>query len=780
MNYPFDYNGKCYAGCEKGFLYDENNNKLNKCKCELDECSKCPIEALNEGLCSECNTNYYPKENDPLNKYEYIKCYKDPDGYYLDNNLYKQCYYTCKICYISGNNVTHNCIKCNDNYPIGIKNDNSLNCYENCSYYYYVDNENNFHCTQDSSCPKEYSKLNKNKKECVKYDLLKELEDLKINVINVTEKMSKVEEIEYYDNLKKAIEKEFIENYDIEKLNSGDEVIKTEKMTITFTTVENQKNNINKNVTTINLGGCEQLLRDYYNISSNEKLYMKTTEVYQEGMKIPKVEYDIYSALFGENLKKLNLKVCGNSKISISLPIKLTEKLDILNSSSGYYNDICYTTTSEDGTDISLKDRKIDFIDKNKTVCQNDCEFSKYDSENMKVECSCEIKESSSSITDMNIDKNKLLKNFKDIKNIANLNFLVCYRKLFKKVSIIYNIGSYIILVIILFHIISIFVFSAHDYFVIKKKIKKIILGMNEYQIFNKKEKVKNDKSLKAINKISIHRKDKRSKSDKVLIQHIKPKNENSKREMIPKIIKQNHNDNKHKKIKIDFLDEEINDFSYDLATHYDKRNFCQYYISLLKTKHSLFFALYNNKDYNSRIIKIDLFLIGFAIDFTVNALFFNDDTMHKIYQSKGEFDLESQIPIIIYSTLISMVLNTPLNFLSLSSDAIIAFKQYKSKINVLKRAKLLENKLKIKISLYFVIGFLLLSIFWYYIAMFCVIYKNTQLHLLKDTLMSLGFSLFIPFVIYLIPGIFRIPALSNRKSKKACLYKFSKFLQSF
>ena len=407
LQYPYEYNGKCYAGCEKGFLYDENNNKLNKCKCELDECSKCPIEALNEGLCSECNTNYYPKENDPLNKDEYIKCYKDPNGYYLDNNIYKQCYYTCKTCYILGNNATHNCIKCNDNYPIGIKNNNSLNCYENCSYYYYVDNENNFHCTQDSSCPKEYSKLNKNKMECVKYDLLKELEDLKINVKNVTEKMSKVEEIKYYDNLIKTIEKEFIENYDIEKLNSGDEVIKTEKMTITFTTVENQKNNINKNVTAINLGGCEQLLRDYYNISSNEKLYMKTTEVYQEGMKIPKVEYDIYSALFGENLKKLNLKVCGNSKISISLPIKLTEKLGILNSSSGYYNNICYTTTSEDGTDISLKDRKTNFIDKNKTICQDDCEFSKYDSDNMKVECSCEIKESSSSITDMNIDKNK-------------------------------------------------------------------------------------------------------------------------------------------------------------------------------------------------------------------------------------------------------------------------------------------------------------------------------------------------------------------------------------
>ena len=63
---------------------------------------------------------------------------------------------------------------------------------------------------------------------------------------------------------------------------------------------------------------------------------------------------------------------------------------------------------------------------------------------------------------------------------------------------------------------------------------------------------------------------------------------------------------------------------------------------------------------------------------------------------------------------------------------------------------------------------------------MFCVIYKNTQIHLIKDTLMSLGFSLIIPFGIYLFPGFFRIPALSNRKNKNVCLYKFSKILQSF
>ena len=60
------------------------------------------------------------------------------------------------------------------------------------------------------------------------------------------------------------------------------------------------------------------------------------------------------------------------------------------------------------------------------------------------------------------------------------------------------------------------------------------------------------------------------------------------------------------------------------------------------------------------------------------------------------------------------------------------------------------------------------------------IIYKNTQMHLLKDTLMSFGLSLFIPFGIYLFPGFFRIPALSNRKKERNCLYNFSKLLQSF
>ena len=110
-------------------------------------------------------------------------------------------------------------------------------------------------------------------------------------------------------------------------------------------------------------------------------MYILKIDVNQEGLKIPKIEYEVYYPLFWDSLIKLNLTVCKDSKIDLSIPIVITESLDKVNQSSGYYNDICYTYTSEDGTDISLSDRKEEFINNNLTVCEEDCDFINYDNE---------------------------------------------------------------------------------------------------------------------------------------------------------------------------------------------------------------------------------------------------------------------------------------------------------------------------------------------------------------------------------------------------------------
>ena len=180
--------------------------------------------------------------------------------------------------------------------------------------------------------------------------------------------------------------------YDTNDLDKGkDHIIKTNKTKITLATTRNQKNNADNNITSINIGQCENLLREYYNLTNRDILYIKIIEVIQEGMRIPKIEYDVYSKLHGTNLTKLNATICKNTKITLSIPVIINEAIDKLNSSSGYFNNICYKSTSNYGTDISLKDRREDFINKNQTVCQDDCDFINYNFTTQKANCSCKF-----------------------------------------------------------------------------------------------------------------------------------------------------------------------------------------------------------------------------------------------------------------------------------------------------------------------------------------------------------------------------------------------------
>ena len=139
---------------------------------------------------------------------------------------------------------------------------------------------------------------------------------------------------------------------------------------------------------------------------------------------------------------------------------------------------------------------------------------------------------------------------------------------------------------------------------------------------------------------------------------------------------------------------------------------------------------------------------------------------MHKIYEEQGKFQFLYQLPQIIYSFLISSVFNIPLNILALSDDDILKLKNDKSNNNLEQKEKTLLKKLRIKFLLYFIISTIFLLFLWYYISMFCAVYVNTQIHLIQDSLISFGLSIFYPFGIYLLPGIFRILSLSNKKKK--------------
>ena len=103
-----------------------------------NKCKECSIDSIKYDLCISCNEGYYPKLNDNIINDSFINCYKVPEGYYLDNKIYKPCFKTCKQYYGYGNETIHNCRDCINYYSFINDSYRDKNCYENCSYYFYL------------------------------------------------------------------------------------------------------------------------------------------------------------------------------------------------------------------------------------------------------------------------------------------------------------------------------------------------------------------------------------------------------------------------------------------------------------------------------------------------------------------------------------------------------------------------------------------------------------------------------------------------------------------
>ena len=155
--------------------------------------------------------------------------------------------------------------------------------------------------------------------------------------------------------------------------------------------------------------------------------------------------------------------------------------------------------------------------------------------------------------------------------------------------------------------------------------------------------------------------------------------------------------DSKKLNIKKNYLDFEINSFSYEQTLKDDKRNFFQYYISLIKTKHILFVTFFSN-DYNSKLIKICFFFYSFSLYYFVNALFFTDATMNKIYEDEGDFNFVYLLPQIIYSAFISSVINSLVKFLGFSENKIIEIKHEANYAEAIKKLQELKNVSKLNL----------------------------------------------------------------------------------
>ena len=772
----------------------KNNTKIiiekNKC---IENCSDDDeyIYEYNKICYNKCPNNTY---DSPINKYSCKESHllknEKIEGYYFDeiNGGFKKCFKSCKYCYGFGNETNNNCLECNSGYEILNDFINDSNCYSHCEHYYYFDSSHKYFCTETKKCPDNLSKLLIDKNRCIDdckkvnkyeynnycYDYVPlETEILKNSnisieiaseisqyIINATD-----EEIISKDKLLLRFQNDII-NHKLDSLllniteNHEDFIYKEDDVIYQITTTENQKNNKNNNNSIIDLGKCEEILKEKYKINDKLTLIILKIDYNSPELLIPIVGYEVYHPIYKY---KLNLSYCDNSPIKINLPVVIDEdNLFIYEPNSSYYNDYCNAFTTENGTDILLIDRQQEYNDKNLSLCQKECTYLNYNSTQKKSVCQCEIKNKMNLISEIMSDPDKLstLPISNETSTSSSLNSIKCTKNLFTKEGLKNNISSYILLLIIFIFLLSIILFMKCGYPLLENdineiirfkqkelKIKKSAIDLIKHENKKNKKQKKNSfrkrttnfqfppkkRSLNLMGPNDLSNRNNYNKGNNINNKNysgsrLKIKggttsnelnlNMNLKINKNNKYLKTNSKEvNKNKEMK--FTDFEINYFSYKKALNFDKRNYCEYYKSLLRMKHPIIFSFAPIKDYNTFIIKVNLFFFSFSIYYAVNLLFFTNEIIHQIYETGGDYEIKYFITKIIYSFIIAHFISNLIKFIFLSERNILKIKEITTLDQLYNTTEKVKRTLVIKYTIFFILGIIFLVFFWMFLSSF-------------------------------------------------------------
>ena len=334
-------------------------------------------------------------------------------------------------------------------------------------------------------------------------------------------------------------------------------IIKTENVIIQLSTIQDQKYSQDSEISNIDFGECEQLLKDANGIPPEESLIVYKTDIKSGDLSSTYVIYEVYNPL---NLEKLGLSVCAEVQINIDVPVTLNTNLELIfdsltesgynicNKKDSFYQDICSTFTSSNGTDILLSDRKkyIYTEVQNQSMCQTGCELLSYNQISKKAKCNCTVEENLDDLTDLidlNIDnffinKKKEETFFNTLSN-SNFRILKCY-KLILNLKLKENIGGAIMSIIILTYLISLIIFCFTGHHKLHKQIENILKSILMNQRNNSKRK------STQIKRASITRKNEPPKKSKIINKKQREKNNKQKNNR-----KKNNKQKNNKKDKI-------------------------------------------------------------------------------------------------------------------------------------------------------------------------------------------------------------------------------------
>jgi len=430
------------------------------------------------------------------------------------------------------------------------------------------------------------------------------------------------------ENNNELINKEIMNAYNEALLNIEDKdykIVQTKHMALQFSTVEEQLKNKTEKVSSIDLGECENKLREQEGLNETEQFIMIKLDVMNLTSKAVHVQYEIFNPL---NFSKVSLDICSNITIKMTVPVILedtqlslishieTSGYNVFDITDDFYNDVCSTYKAQNGADMTLSARKVRIYDNIKEIslCQKGCEFEKFETNTSKAVCNCNIQknETVTDVEKISFDKSEFFDGFYSTLFNSNFRVLKCVKLLFSIKGIKSNygfylmtflLGSFVAFVIVHFYIGQTRIINIVNNIIKCKEFNEVIndKGTEGIQTEQDTERVKVNKNIdikvedlqapprkkrKALQRKNTQKTlgDLNKKSDEVII--VKKSQDSNEKEIEKKseneTEKKNENEIEKKDNKNDYeinqykglTNEEKNDLDYEEAIIEDKRTF--------------------------------------------------------------------------------------------------------------------------------------------------------------------------------------------------------------
>ena len=276
----------------------------------------------------------------------------------------------------------------------------------------------------------------------------------------------------------------------------------------------------------INLGECENLLKDTYGIDRNISLIFFKFENIEKTPNERDIKYKVYHPITYE---ELNLTICQN-KVTITMNLELSDEVIALiqnlldqgynpfDENDRFFREICTPYNSENGTDVLLDDREeyIYSTIANETSCPSGCEMKTFSLNSKYITCECDPGADLVALDLNHISAANVMGSFLSTLKNSNYKVMICYNLVFNFKIFCHNYGSIITLIFFVIYVLFMIYYCCKGINPIKISISKLLFEEQKKEHINLDTKSFNIKAKsEKSHKSSKSKKKKQNKSTK-------------------------------------------------------------------------------------------------------------------------------------------------------------------------------------------------------------------------------------------------------------------------